>query len=437
MKKSKKLIALVLTAVLFTGTILTGCGSSNTGNNTTEEVSQDNGSEAAGTTEDTGSQATGEGKITIFQQKTEIYDALKEMAAAYQEETGVEVEVWQISGDDYYQNLKTYLSSESGPTIFSLNSSTEIAEVSAYLEDIGSLSFMGNIEEDLLAKVDGKTVGIPMTAEGFGLVYNKSLVSPEEVNSTAALVSYIESASADGIAGLGLSEEAYFLIGHILNTPFALQGDPAAFCQSVYNGEASLADVAEFKELADVFAAIRANQKNPLEVSYDDNCGDFATGKTAMIHQGNWCYSLFSSYDMDFDIGVMALPLNGNKSIAVGVPSVWCVNTDAADNEKALAKDFLNWLYGSETGSYYLMEKFGFIPVVSGMESENLDPLSQQIAQAVAEGNIIPWTFNEEWPAGIVTTYLVQVAQEFFTSDMSTDEFLNALNEAFVTAANE
>ena len=44
---------------------------------------------------------------------------------------------------------------------------------------------------------------------------------------------------------------------------------------------------------------------------------------------------------------------------------------------------------------------------------------------------------NEEWPAGIITTYLVQNAEEFFTTDMSGEDFLNKLTESFVTAANE
>ena len=143
------------------------------------------------------------------------------------------------------------------------------------------------------------------------------------------------------------------------------------------------------------------------------------------------------SYDVDFDMGIAPLPIAGNKSIAVGVPSVWCVNTDASDSDKQLAKDFLNWLYTSETGADYLTNKFGFIPVVDGMEADNLDPLSQAVSDAIAEGNIIPWTFNEEWPAGIITTYLVQNAEEYFSSDMTTDEFLKALNDSFVTAANE
>ena len=62
-----------------------------------------------------GAQAESAGKIVVFQQKTEIYDQLVELAKTYQEETGVEVEVWPIAGDDYYQNLKTYMASESGP----------------------------------------------------------------------------------------------------------------------------------------------------------------------------------------------------------------------------------------------------------------------------------------------------------------------------------
>ena len=358
--KKRKIVSLVLATVLSASMVLGGCGS--------------NGGSDASNTE--GASGKSSGKITIFQQKTEIYDQLKELAVDYEKETGVEVEVWQISGDDYYQNLKTYMSSESGPTVFSLSSSTEIAEMSAYLEDLSDLSFLDKINDDLIAKSDDKTVGVPMTAEGFGLVYNKNLISEDQINTTDALVQTIKDATADGETGLGLSQEAYFLIGQILNTPFALQDDPAQFCQDVYDGKVNIADVKEFQELGQIFEAIKENQKNPLEVSYDDNCGDFATGKTEMIHQGNWCYSLFSSYDVDFDMGIAPLPIAGNKSIAVGVPSVWCVNTDASDSDKQLAKDFLNWLYTSETGADYLTNKFGFIPVVDGMEADNLDPLS-------------------------------------------------------------
>lgn len=281
-----------------------------------------------------GAQAESAGKIVVFQQKTEIYDQLVELAKAYQEETGVEVEVWPIAGDDYYQNLKTYMASESGPTVFTLNSASEIAEMSGYLADLSDLEVMGKVQENLIAMVDGKKTGVPMTAEGFGIIYNKDMVDPEAISTMDGLIAFIEEQKAAGVTGLGLSQEGYFLIGQILNFPFAVQDDPVAFCQQVFSGEVKLADVPEFQEFAKLFVAIRENQVNPLEVTYDGNCGDFATGKTAAIHQGNWCYTMFSSYDIDFEMGMVGLPVGGSTAIAVGIPSYWFVNADASEEEQ-------------------------------------------------------------------------------------------------------
>lgn len=380
--------------------------------------------------------AQAEGKIVIFQQKTEIYDQLVEMAKTYQAETGVEVEVWPIAGDDYYQNLKTYLSNESGPTVFTLNSSTEIKEMSGYLADLGGLSILPNFQSSMLATVDGKVCGLPMTAEGFGIIYNKSMVKAEDLATMDQLIAFLAAAKNEGVTGLGLSQEGYFLIGQILNFPFAVQEDPAAFCQRLYDGEVNLADVPAFQDFAKLMAAIREYQTNPLEVSYDGNCGDFATGKTAAIHQGNWCYPMFSSYTLDFDIGMAGVPVAGSTAVSVGIPSFWFINGDAPEAEQQLGKDFLTWFYGSAAGIDYQMNKFGFLPVASGMESASLDPISASVADAIAQGNIIDWTFNTDWPAGVIMNDLVPVAEEFFTTQMSGEDFLNALTEAFVTAAN-
>ncbi|MDO4815623.1 MAG: ABC transporter substrate-binding protein [Bacillota bacterium] len=375
-----------------------------------------------------------EKKITIFQQKAEIAEQLQALAKEYTKETGVEVEVWAQAGDDYYANLKTSLSSESGPTIFTLNSDAEITEVKDYLADLFALSFIGDIDSTLLAVRDEKTVGIPMTAEGFGLVYNADLVDPAALTDMDALCAMIAE-NGKGLTTVGLSQEDYFLAGHMFNFPFALQKDPVAFCQQVMAGEVKLADVPEFQQYAKLLSAIRANQVNPVEVTYDNNCGDFATGKTAMVHQGNWAYGVIKDFEPAFEMGITGVPINGNDKIAVGVPSVWAVNADASDEEQQLAMDFLNWLYTSETGIHYMMDEFGFIPVVKGMENENMDPLSAAVAEKISTGDILPWTFNTEWPAGIISVDLAPITQEFFTSDMSEADFLNAINDAFLKYA--
>lgn len=408
----KKSVAVSVATILLAGICLTGCGSSAT-----------NGSSKAG-------------KLTIFQSKTEIMENLNALAKDYTAETGVEVEVWETTGDNYYSDLKTDMSTNAGPTLFSLQPGAESEEMKDYLEDLSGLSFVDKIGSGMADEIGGKVVGIPYTVEGFGLVYDKGMVDAGSFTGKDDLISYLEKSKAEGINGLGLSQEDYFLIAHILNTPFAVQADPGAYLEQVLSGQTRMVDNQAFQEFGEIMEAIRNNCTNPVDITYDNNCGDFATKKTAMIHQGNWCYSMFADYNVDFDMGIAALPIEGNQKVAVSVPTAWYVNTDASDADKKLAKDFLEWLYTSETGQSYLMDKFGFIPVVDGMTSQKLDPISTEIADAVAKGNTIPWVMTK-WPAGIVTTDLAPIAKQFFTSDLSAEDFINQLNDAFVAAAKQ
>ncbi len=86
---------------------------------------------------------------------------------------------------------------------------------------------------------------------------------------------------------------------------------------------------------------------------------------------------MFADYDLDFEMGMMPLPIAGNDSIAVSVPSSWYVNSQASAEEIQAGQDFLEWLYTSENGQRYLSER---IWIYSNFEILlivlNLDPLS-------------------------------------------------------------
>ncbi len=436
----KKTIALLLALTMTAGT-LAGCGgAAPAASNVTEETEAtaeadvEEDAEADVEEDAEASEATDEmGKLIIFQSKTEIMDQLNSCAEDFTDETGIEVEVWETSGDNYFTDLKTDLSTEAGPTLFSLAPGSESVEMADYLEDVSDLSFIDKVSAGMVDEVDGKKAGIPYTLEGFGLVYNENLADPSTLTSTDALNSFLEKAKADGVNGLGFSQEDYFLIMHVLNTPFAIQDDPDAYLAKVLDGSERMIENDAFVEFASFMEAVRANCTNPADITYDNNCGDFATGKTAMIHQGNWCYSMFADYDVDFNMGIAALPLCGNSKVAVSVPAAWYINVDATDAEKNSAKAFLEWLYTSETGKNYLMSEFGFVPVVEGMTSETLDPISASVAEAAANGNTIPWNMAN-WPAGISSS-LAPIVLDFYTSDMSGTELVDKLNDAFVEAA--
>lgn len=412
MRKINKVLFSFMSLLVISTIVLAGCGASNDEN--------------------------GEGKssgptITVFNSKVEIVDQLEALAKEYTEETGVNVEVLGAAGDNYMQQLQTKLTSNQGPTIFSV-SPTDAEKLKSYLYDQSNEEYVQYIAPNMELEIDGKIVGIPYGVEGYGIIYNKDLVDPKDVSDYNSFAGTLEKFKSEDINGLGLSEEAYFLIGHILNTPFALQDDPVAFIEKLNKGEVKMADTKEFQDFAKFMDAIKENTKNPLEVTYDGVIGDFATGKTAMIHQGNWAYDMFKDYDIDFEYGMLPFPLDGNDKLAVGVASNWAINNQKDEDEIKAASDFLNWMFTSDTGKRYIVEEFGFIPAMTNIEPKELDPLSQEVLEASNSGETIMWA-NNYFPANAIVNDLAPVTQEYFLSkDMTGQQFLENLDAAWANS---
>jgi raffinose/stachyose/melibiose transport system substrate-binding protein len=416
--KRKKHFGLLLVVCMALSIVLAGCGTKSNSSNSSAPVT-----------------------ISIFQSKVEISKQLEQLAKTYTKQTGVKVDVWGTTGDSYAQQLQTKLASNQGPTIMSIPPGSlpgsEADKLKSYLYDMSNQSYVKDIAPNMALKIGGKVVGVPYDVEGFGLVYNKSLINPKNVTDYNSFVNTLKQMKAKGINGLGLSQEAYFLIGHIINTPFALQPNPQQFIQQLNAGKVSMAGNKTFQDFANYMVAIREYTKNPLKVTYDQEIGDFANGKDAMIHQGNWAYSMFKTYKVNFQMGMMPFPLDGNNKLAVGVSNNWSINKNASPAQIKAANDFLNWLFTSKTGQDYIVNKFGFIPAMTNIKAGKLDPLSQQVLDASRSGQTIPWAMND-FPNNMIVNNLVQVAQQFFlTPSMTGPEFLKALDQAWQNGAGQ
>jgi raffinose/stachyose/melibiose transport system substrate-binding protein len=418
MKFSKNLLLILAISLVM---ILAACGGGDEG-------------DSEGNEEATGGNEGSADKITIFQSKVEISEQLEALAKEYTEETGVEVEVWGTTGDDYFQQLQIRLNSNQGPSIFSLGHLTEAQRLESYLYDFSNEDFVENIAPNMALEHNDKIVGIPYGVEGFGLVYNKDLVSEEDIADYESFVSTLEKFKGEDVNGLSLSQEAYFLIGHLSNYPFSLQEDNLQFIEQLNNGEVTMAETEEFQQFGEVMEVIRANAPSPLDISYDEQIGDFATGKTAMIHQGNWAWGMFEDYELDFEVGMAPFPLMDNNKLSVGVGQNWAINANKDEAEVQAAVDFINWVYTSETGNRYLVENFGFIPAFTNIDSGDLDPLSQAVSEATVNGNTIPWSFNF-YPANLVVNDFAPATQNFFlTEDMTGEEYIQSLDQAWQNA---
>ncbi len=374
-------------------------------------------------------------KISIFQSKVEIAEQLEALAQQYTKETGNEVEVWGSVGDAYITQLQAKLTANQGPSIFSIGYGSEAETFKSYYYDLSNEPYVKDIAPNMALEIDGKVVGVPYGVEGFGLVYNKNLVNPADVRDLDSFTALLKSFKDQGKNGFSLSQEAYFLIGHILNTPFALQPDPQDFIEQLNSGKVKMAETKEFQEFARFLEAIREYAVNPMEITYDKQMGDFATGKTAIVHQGNWSYGMLADFgELDFEYGMMPFPLMGNDKIAVGQASNWVINGKAKPEEIEAARAFLNWLFTSETGKNAIVNEFKFVPAMTTIKADNLDPLSQAVYDATQSGDTIPWAMNF-FPQGIIVNDLAPAAQEFFLNPgMTGEQFLKKLDEVWANA---
>lgn len=382
-------------------------------------------------------------KITLFDSKVEIVDSLKALAKEYQKQTGVTVEVWGTTGDDYITQLKTKLANQTtGPNIFMTAGGQEGDTLKSYMADMSKAPFTKDIAQNKAYEVNGKVLGMPAAVEGYGLIVNTGLVDPSRVDTQTGFVNMLQEAKSGGkYTGFELSQESYFLIGHMLNTAFSMQKNPQRFVSDVVSGKVKLQDVRQFQDLGRIYEAIRKNTNNPLQINYDKEIGDLMTGKTASVNQGMWINTMIASgyQNSDTKLKMIPFPLDNNKKIAVGVPLYWHVNGTKSSAEQKASTDFLNWLATSKTGQDYIVNKFKFIPAMTNIkvDESKMDVLSRTVYEAAQSGDNIPWAY-QYWPSGIADTYLVGTAQAFFTDgSMTGQQFMAKLSEDFVKAGTK
>ena len=153
MKKNnvKKMLVVLLSLVMVIG--LAACGGSKSG----------------------GSKGPGDGSsITLFNSKNEIQEDLEALAKAYEEKTGVHIDVY-YSQDTVAAHLATKYASKSPYTINMVDSKDVYGNLGQqYAADLSDASWVG--DTDYAIKVDDKVLGFPVCFEARGILYNEAAI---------------------------------------------------------------------------------------------------------------------------------------------------------------------------------------------------------------------------------------------------------------------
>lgn len=288
--KMKKLLATILATTLACGTIV-GCGGG------TADSSK---SSAGGDTA-----KSGDGKVVkVFQLKVEINDALQELAKKYEEETGVKVEITSVGGGaDYGASLKAEFAKGTEPDIFMIQGAGDYEVWKHKIDDLSNESWVSKAVNGTLdtVTVDGKVYGMPAATEGYGLMYNKSIldkagIDPASITSFTKLKEAVEKLDSKK-ADLGIDDvfsyttkETWVTGNHTFNIPFAMQDDPEKFADDYFAGKADVVNNKQFNDWMNLVELMcKYGGKEKLEtIDYSTQVGNFALGKTAFMQQGNW-----------------------------------------------------------------------------------------------------------------------------------------------------
>lgn len=344
--------------------------------------------------------------VTIFNSKSEIQSQFEEMAEEYNaSHDGVTLEVYYSSDTVAAHMASKYSSNE--PYVLSMVDAKDIYSLGPdHAIDLSGESYVG--DTNYAITIDDQVLGVPFCIEGRGLMYNADAIEkitgetfdPTKYTTLDAFKELIDELKAGGMeAPCGVMKEDWSLAGHFFSEIYEEQEDVNAFVDSLYAGEADLANNEKFNSLMDTFDVLRDNNyaaDSAIAAERETSEQKLASGEIAFMFGGNWDWAVLNEYEPSENMGLMPVPQNtddgtNEKLVGGGSKYLFIDSSDnVTDEQRQAAKDFLTWLYTEEDGNTFLTETCGVVPAFSNISAEGLDPLSTSIAEYVANDALIP-----------------------------------------------
>jgi raffinose/stachyose/melibiose transport system substrate-binding protein len=425
--KSKKFYAGILSTLLASSVVLGGCAAGDEKDNA-----------------DSGDKVT----VDVFQFKVEFKNQFEELVKKYEEENpGVDINVKTVGGgNDYGASLKSAFSAGDEPDIFNVGGPSDVEDYREWLADMSETKAAQAALEGTLDSVkDGEEIlGLPFNQEGYGYIYNKKVFKDAGID-PAAIKSYEDLEKAvktldgkkkelglDAVFALA-AKETWVIGNHLANVYMAPDFNHSVL--EAFNAKsAPFTKSEELKRMLDLQA--KYSVQPVLSLDYSQQVEQlFSLGKVAMIQQGNWTYNSILDIDPEHaekNIGMIPIPVEGFEGkLPVGVPMYWAVNKKSDEKVVQASKDFLDWMYTSDTGKTAVMEDFKFIPAYEGYDTSKIaDPLSQEIYKYSSEGNTIGWVFLGS-PIGWQEEVLAVNMQKYLSGESSWEEAIKTAQESW------
>jgi raffinose/stachyose/melibiose transport system substrate-binding protein len=405
----KRILALALGCALVLG-LLASCGKKEEGSS----------SQAAG----------GGGTLYYLNFKPEVAEVYDEIAKAYKEETGVTLKVVTASSGTYEQTLKSEIAKSDAPVLFQINGPKGYLSWKNYCADLSNTQLYAHLTDKSLAvESGGKVYGIPYVVEGYGIIYNGAIMekyfatqgavvqSMDEIRSFDTLRAVVEDMTAKkeelGIQGVFASTsmkpgEDWRWHTHLANIPIYYEfQDREADLASDDVKEVEFRYQENFRNIFDLYLQNSVTDPKLLgSKQVSDSMAEFALGQCAMVQNGNWAWSQISQVEgntvKEEDLGFLPIytGMEGeeNQGLCIGTENFLAINAKAPADQQKLAEEFIWWLYSSDTGKDFVVNRLGFIAPFDTFTQDEVpdDPLAREVMAYMQdpEAKNIPWVFT-------------------------------------------
>ena len=389
-----------------------------------------------------GGSSADKGHVRYMNNKPEIVNQLKTLAASYTKQTGVQVDIQTAASGTYDTTMTSEMSKSDAPTMFNISGYDQFAKYQRYAEPLQKSKAYSLLSKDgrAYAYKDGSNVyTLPYAAEWYGIIYNKKIIkdycakdyavikSADDITSYAVFKKVVESIQQhksdlglDGaIATPGLDpSDTYRFTAHMARLPlFYEYRDRDTTFSTTLKGTY----LNNYKNLFDL--ELKNSPTQPSLVSsktYDDCTSEFALGKVAFYPNGVWAYSQIKGNKVaDDDLGMlpyyMGIKGEGDYGPAGVYDASWAVNKNASEQDKKATLDFIAWLVTDKTAKKTFAKDMGFsVPFTTFGDSDQPDNPLTAAARAYGEQGkkeVRSFTIPDQQWQDDISNALVEYAQ--------------------------
>lgn len=365
----------------------------------------------------------------------EIYE--NEIVPAFEAENpGYKLKVVTAASGTYEQTLNSEVAKSNPPVIFQVNGPVGLNNQKAMAADLSSTNFYKILADKSMAlKLDGKVSAIPYAVEGYGIIYNASIMakyfalpnkntkvnSMDEINNFATLKAVVEDmqANKDALGIKGVFASTSMAAGnqwrwqtHTVNVPLYKEFlDDAPNANPLATGLAQ--DTITFKysdnykNIMDLYTNNSLTAKTLLGAkTVDESMAEFALGQCAMVQNGNWAAGQIlgvagnkvAADDIKFLPIYTGIAGEENFGLCIGTENYLCINKNASPEAQKGADVFLTWLFSSSVGKNLVSTKLNFITPFNTFSDNDLpaDPLSKEVSKWMNKPGVtsVMWVFN-------------------------------------------